>query len=80
MSSYNEVRENAARTRIALLASTFCIGLKSSPGQSPYLLWQLPINPDSSLLKKGADEGFAATRCRDQLRRILERQRPESRD
>jgi hypothetical protein len=52
MSSYNKVRQNAAHTRIALLTATFCIGLKSSSGQSPYLLWQLPINPDSSFLKK----------------------------
>jgi len=67
MSSYNKVRENAAHTRIALLTATFRIGLKSSSRQSPYLLWQLQINPDSSFLKKGADECLGATRRRDQL-------------
>src|ERR1700739_1840509 len=67
MSSYNKVRQNAAHTRIALLTATFCIGLKSSSRQSPYLLWQLPIYPDSSFLKKGADECLGATRRRDHL-------------
>src|SRR3984957_7991615 len=67
MSPYHEVCENATSTRVALLTSAFCISLKRSSGQSPYLLWQLPIDPDSCLLKKRTDERFAATRSRDQL-------------
>jgi len=68
MSSDNEVRENAARTRIALLSSAFGVSPKGSSCQSPYSFWQLPIDPDSCLLKKGTDEHFAVTWRRDQFR------------
>jgi len=67
VSPYDEISENATRTYIALLASTFCISLKSASGQPPYLLGQFPINPNSCLLKKGTDERLAAPGCRDQL-------------
>jgi hypothetical protein len=62
MSPYDEISENAAGTLIALLTSTFCVGLKGSSGQSPYLLWQFPIDPDSCLVKKRTDERLAPAR------------------
>jgi hypothetical protein len=52
MNPYNEIRENAAHTLIALLTPAFGISSKGSPGQQPHLLGQFPIDSDSCFLKK----------------------------
>src|SRR6266568_101167 len=52
MGSNDEVCQNTARSWITLLAAPFCVGLKGSSCQSPYLLGYLPINGNSGVLKK----------------------------
>ena len=62
VSSDQEVRENAARTRIPMLAAAFRVTSESSAGRSPYRFAQRPINRDSQVFKEAIHKIFTSTR------------------
>jgi hypothetical protein len=62
VSSDQEVRENAARTRIPMLAAAFHVTSESSAGQSPYRFAQRPINRDSHIITEPIHKIFTSTR------------------
>jgi len=52
MRTDNEARKNRARTTIVLFSASLRKSLEGSPGQSPHLRGQLPINTNSCFFKE----------------------------
>jgi len=65
--SDQEVGENAARARIAMLAAAFRVTSESSAGRSPDRFVKFPIDHDSGVCKERADEIFGAPWGGDQF-------------
>src|SRR5258708_7912750 len=60
MGADQEIRKNAARTLIALLATPFRIGLERSTGRPPNWFIQVPINYDSVFFQQRTHKSFGA--------------------
>src|ERR1700687_4432062 len=67
MGADQKVRQNAARTRVALLPSTRSITLEGSPSCPPNRFIQDPVNVNAGFCEERIQERFATARGSHQL-------------
>ncbi len=67
VSADQKVSENAARAEVAMLSTPVRIAPEGVAGRSPHIFAELPINRNSRVVKKCANEIFGASGSGDQF-------------